>query len=54
MKAVLNKFYTIKKGDTINSIANLYNVNPFKVLIYNNISPMTLKEGNVLFIPTSS
>ncbi len=54
MKKYLNNFYRVKKGDTIDKIASLYGVNPIKILILNNCSPLLIKEGTILFIPTSS
>lgn len=51
MKKQLNNFYKIQKGDTIDSIASLYGVNPIKILILNNTSPFLIKDGDYLFIP---
>lgn len=49
MKILKDEIYIVKKGDTLNSIAQSYNINPTTILITNNITPK-LKEGTVLFI----
>lgn len=53
MKKYLNNFYRVKKGDTIDKIASIYGVNPVKILILNNCSPLLIKEGTILLIPIS-
>lgn len=50
MKICLNKIYVVQKFDTIDTIAKKYNVNPFSILIKNNLTPKMIKEGIVLFI----
>ncbi len=50
MKKELNIIYFVKKNDTINSIAERYNISAFSILIYNNITPNMLYEGMPLFI----
>ncbi len=50
MKKEYNQFYIIKKGDTIDKIAEKYHVSPISILIDNSVSPKNLKEGHILFI----
>lgn len=52
MKKELNLFYTVKKGDTVNSIAQMYKVSPTSILIINSITPKMINEGYVLYIKT--
>jgi len=50
MKKTKNPIYVVKKGDTLNSIALEYNINPTILLLQNNCTPNMLKEGVVLYI----
>ena len=54
MKKYLNNFYYVKKGDTIASISSFCNVNPLSILLLNKVSPLSLKEGEILLVKTSS
>lgn len=49
MKIVNDQIYVVRRGDTINSIAKKYGVNPTTILIVNSITPK-LKEGQVIYI----
>jgi len=42
--------YIVKKGDTLNSIAQRYNILPTEILLQNRILPKQVKEGFVLHI----
>lgn len=50
MKKELNYFYVVKKNETIEEIAKLYNLSPIEILISNKITPLMVKEGKILFI----
>lgn len=50
MKKEYNIFYIVKKGDTIDKIAEKYNVHPTSILINNYLTPKMIKEGCILFI----
>ena len=54
MKKQFNNFYIVKKGESINTIAEKYGVNPTTILIENHITPLMIKEGCVLFIKRKS
>lgn len=45
------ELYTIKEGDSLNSIAEKFNVNPTTILLVNNITPKNIRKGFVLYIP---
>ncbi len=45
--------YVVKKGDTLNSIAKKFNVNPTQILVENYITPAGIKEGVILSITKS-
>ncbi|MCM1324958.1 MAG: LysM peptidoglycan-binding domain-containing protein [Acetobacter sp.] len=53
MKKTKNSIYIVETGDTLNSIAAEYNINPTKILLANNCTPKMITQGMVLFIPTS-
>ena len=46
--------YIVKKSDTLNSIAQKYNINPTEILIQNSITPKQIKEGTILSITPHS
>jgi len=48
MRKEFIKIYKIQKGDTLNSIAKKFNTNPTAILIENNISPKSIREGKIL------
>lgn len=50
MKKEFNTFYIVQKGDTIEKIAEKYQINATSILIRNNITPKMIKEGKVLYI----
>lgn len=50
MKLVKNQIYYVKDGDTIESIAKEYNVNPTVILIKNKITPNMICKGMILYI----
>ena len=52
MKTQNLTIYKIKKGDTLNSIANRYGVNPTQILVENAIIPRQIREGFVISIKT--
>lgn len=43
-------FYVVKKGDSLNSIAQKFDVNPTQILVENYITPSAIKEGVILSI----
>ncbi len=43
-------FYVVKKGDSLNSIAKKFDVNPTQILVENYITPSAIKEGVILSI----
>ena len=45
--------YTVKKGDTIQSIANKYGTTPALIIFMNDLNGKDLKVGQVLKIPTA-
>ena len=46
--------YTVKRGDTLYSIANAYNIPVNELKKYNNLTSNTLSIGQILKIPTTS
>ncbi len=50
MKRENLSFYRVKKGDTLNSIAERYKISPTEILIQNMIVPKNIREGFVLEI----
>lgn len=46
--------YTVKRGDTLYSIANAYNISVNELKNYNNLTSNTLSIGQILKIPTTS
>lgn len=51
MQIIDPELYTIKEGDSLNSIAEKFNVNPTTILLVNNITPKNIRKGFVLYIP---
>ena len=51
MQKIKNEIYVVRSGDTLNSIANDYKINPTIILIQNAITPKLIKEGMILYIP---
>ena len=51
MKIEKCPIYEIKEGDSLNSIAQKFDVNPTSILLANNISPKQIRKGFVLYIP---
>ena len=45
--------YTVKKGDTLQSLAQKYNCTPAMIVFVNNLSSNTLKTGQTIYVPTS-
>jgi LysM repeat protein len=43
--------YTVKSGDTINSIANKYNISVDEIINLNNLTSSTLKVGDTILLP---
>ena len=46
--------YTVKKGDTIQSLASKYNCTPAMIVFVNNLKTTTLKVGQVVYLPSAS
>ena len=45
------EYIIVEKGETIHSIAKVFNVKEYKLLIYNDlINPILLEEGQYLFL----
>ncbi|MBP3345067.1 MAG: LysM peptidoglycan-binding domain-containing protein [Clostridia bacterium] len=50
MEKHLCNFYVVKSGDTLEKIAEKYNISPIKILISNSITPLQIKKGKRLYI----
>ncbi len=50
MKLIKNRIYHVKDGDTLESIAKEFGVNPTYILIENNITPKMISKGMILYI----
>lgn len=50
MKKEYNQIYIVKENDSIEKIAEKYNVSTLSILIANNVTPKMIKKGKVLFI----
>ena len=46
-----SELYTIKEGDSLDTIAKKFAVNPTSILLVNNITPKNIRKGFVLYIP---
>lgn len=44
------KFYQIKKGETLKSVSQKFNIDSTKILIDNQMSPRQFKEGIFIFL----
>lgn len=53
MKKTKNCIYVVREGDTLNSIAAAYNLNPTQILLQNNITPKMIQPGMALYLPNS-
>ena len=42
--------YRVQKGDTLNSIALKYNINPTQILVENAITPSQIREGMIIVL----
>lgn len=51
MKISNPELYKIQENDTLNSIAQKFNINPTSILLINNITPKHIRKGFVLYIP---
>lgn len=51
MKLINPELYVIKEGESLNSIAEKFGVNPTTILLVNNITPKNIRKGFVLYIP---
>ena len=45
-----SNFYTVKKGDTIDEIANLNNLSVNKLILYNDLDSLDLETGQILLL----
>lgn len=54
MKKILNNLYIVKKGDTLESIAQKYMISSMNILLQNNVTPKMIKEGLILYIAKDS
>lgn len=50
MKKEKNIFYIVKKGDSLETIAKIYETTSVKILILNNLTPNMIKDGTILYI----
>lgn len=53
MQVKNSELYVVKENDTLNSIAQNFNINPTSILILNNITPKIIRKGFVLYIPNN-
>lgn len=49
MKKIKHEIYVVQEGDSLDSIARNYKLNPTQILIQNKIGPK-LKKGMVIFL----
>lgn len=50
MKKISFPYYQIKKGETLKSISQKFEINGTKILLDNNISPRQIKEGKFIIL----
>ncbi len=50
MKKISFPYYQIKKGETLKSISQKFEINSTKILLDNNISPRQIKEGKFIIL----
>lgn len=50
MKKISFPYYQIKKGETLKSISQKFEINSTKILLDNNISPKQIKEGKFIIL----
>lgn len=50
MKKISFQYYQIKKGETLKSISQKFEINSTKILLDNNISPRQIKEGKFIIL----
>lgn len=50
MKKISFPYYQIKKGETLKSISQKFEINSTKILLDNNISPRQFKEGKFIIL----
>ena len=52
MKKFYNNIYIVNQNDTIEKIAQKFNVSSISILILNNVTPNMIKKGLALIIPS--
>ena len=50
MKKISFPYYQIKKGETLKSISQKFEIDSTKILLGNNISPRQIKEGKFIIL----
>lgn len=50
MKKIFAPYYIVKKGDTLASIAQKFDISPTQILVENYLTPSSIKEGTILSI----
>ena len=50
MKKISFPYYQIKKGETLKSISQKFEINSTKILLDNNISPRQIKEDKFIIL----
>ncbi len=50
MQKIFLPYYIVRKGDTLASIAEKYEISPTQILVENYITPSAIKEGTILSI----
>ncbi len=50
IKKISFPYYQIKKGETLKSISQKFEINSTKILLDNNISPRQIKEGKFIIL----
>lgn len=50
MKKISFPYYQIKKGETLKSISQKFEIDSTKILLDNNISPRHIKEGKFIIL----
>ncbi len=50
MKKIYMPYYIVKKGETLDSISQKFDINPTQILVENYLTPAQIKAGTILSI----
>ena len=50
MKKIFAPYYIVKKGDTLASISQKFDISPTQILVENYLTPSSIKEGTIISI----